>query len=267
MRYIWSYLFGAILLVPSTASADTFDNSSVILLSNAGLGDSVLLAKINNLPCTYDVSTDQIIKLRQAGVSSSVITAMVDRCIGASRAQGANDSSTDPLVKRTPGIYLQSANESGSALKVIRPTNAAGVHTSGNGSLIFPFVTKLSVPQQSAQTIVPGNMPVFYFYFESSDSKTGDFGTSQSAAAQSPSEFSLVRFKASSGQREMTIGKASAFNANVGIDPKNTIPFTVVEIEDGIYKVTIKNPMQAGEYAFVIRAGDSRYRIYDFKVN
>lgn len=267
MRYIWSYLFGAILLAPSIASADTFDNSSVIALSNAGLGDSVLLAKINNLPCTYDVSTDQIIKLSQAGVSSSVITAMVDRCVGASRAQGSNESSTDPLVKRTPGIYLQSANASGSALKVIRPTNAGGVHTSGNGSLIFPFVAKLSVPQQSAQTVAPSNTPVFYFYFESADSKTGDFGTSQSAAAQSPSEFSLVKFKSSSGQREMTIGKANMFNANVGIDPKNTIPFTVSELGDSIYKVNIANPIQAGEYAFVIRAGDSRYRIYDFKVN
>lgn len=267
MKIFRRCLVCVLFFLPSLASAETFDNASIIALSGAGLGDNVLLAKINNLPCSYDVSTDQIIKLRQAGVSSAVITAMVDRCVGASRAQGANDSSTDPLVKRSPGIYLQSVNASGSALKVIRPTNAAGVHTSGNGSLIFPFVAKLSVPQQSAQTIVPSNMPVFYFYFESSDSKTGDFGTSQSAAAQSPSEFSLVRFKASSGQREMTIGKATAFNANVGIDPKNTIPFVVTELEDGVYKVTITNPMQAGEYAFVIRAGDSRYRIYDFEVS
>ena len=65
----------------------------------------------------------------------------------------------------------------------------------------------------------------------------------------------------------MTIGKANMFNANVGIDPKNTIPFTVSELGDSIYKVNIANPIQAGEYAFVIRAGDSRYRIYDFKVN
>jgi len=107
---------------------------------------------------------------------------------------------------------------------------------------------------------------VFYFYFESADNRIGDFGTSSSAAAQSPSEFGLVRFKMNSGQREMTIGKVSGFNARVGIDPKNTIPFSMSEIGDGIFEVKMNSALQAGQYAFVLKVANDSYRVYDFQV-
>ena len=88
------------------AMAESFNNESVIALANAGVGDDVLLAKINSLPCAYNVSTDEIIRLRKSGVSSLVIAAMVSRCTGASAAQGAGVATSDPSIKRSPGLYI-----------------------------------------------------------------------------------------------------------------------------------------------------------------
>jgi len=77
----------------------------------------------------------------------------------------------------------------------------------------------------------------------------------------------MIKFKTDKGVREMTIGKTNGLGASVGIDPKNTIPFAVNEVGDGIFKVEITSPLKPGEYAFVIRAGSDKYRIYDFRVN
>lgn len=254
------------LAVTSAAHAESFNNDSIISLSSAGIDDGVLLAKIDSLPCAYSVGTDDIIRLKNAGVSNRVIAAMVQRCIGSSRAQGTDDSSSDPLVKRRPGIYMWNPNAADAKLKLVRPTNAGGARVTGNGSILFPYVARLTISQPSAQIQAPSMVPIFYFYFEAADNKTGDFGTSDSSAAQSPSEFALIKFKSDKGQREMTIGKVTAFNATVGIDPKNTIPVKIEEVGDGIFKVEIISALKPGEYAFVIRAGSDKYRIYDFRV-
>lgn len=259
--------FAVLAGVATPTFAESFNNESVIALAQAGVGDDVLLSKIDNLPCSYDLSTDQIIHLRKSGVSNAVLSAMVDRCSGSSRAQGTDQSSSNPLIKRTPGLYLKDTSSGSERIGIIRPTTVSGVQVSGNGSLIFPYIAKLSIPRLTAQNVADGQSPTFYFYFEAADNKTGDFGTSVSNAAQSPSEFSLVRFKAEKNQREMIIGRASAFNARVGIDPKYTIPFSITEIGDSIFEVKMNSQLTPGQYGFVLRAGNDAYRIYDFQVN
>lgn len=136
----------------------------------------------------------------------------------------------------------------------------------GNGSLLFPFRAKLAVPRATAQMAAASPSPAFYFYFETDDAKVADFGASVNASAQSPSEFSLVRFQVKNGQREMVVGKQKLFGASIGIDPKDAIQFSVDEIRDSVFEVLLSAPLEPGEYAFILRAGSDAYRIYDFKV-
>lgn len=246
--------------------AEPFNNESVIALSSSGIGDDVLLAKINSLPCSYDVSTEEIIRLKNSGVSNQVIAAMVSRCTNSTRAQGAIETSSDPMIKRSPGLYINQsigAND----IRVIRPTIIGGGKVSGNGSILFPYKLTLILSQESAQTIAPSNKPVFYFYFETADNRVGDFGTSDSIAAQSPSEFSLVQFKVKKGQRELEYGKVQGMEARAGIDPKKAIPFSVAELGDGIFRVEVNAPLARGQYGFLLQAGSKSFRIYDFAVN
>lgn len=250
-----------------SAKAEDFNNDSVMALTKAQIGTSVLLAKIASLPCSYDVSTNSIIALKSAGVAEPVIAAMVDRCLGSAQAQGAVAAASDPTAKRTPGLYIDLGTDSVHRLERIRPTMGSGGRMTGNGSLLFPFRMKLAVPRAAATTVVRSSLPTFYFYFEADDAKVGDFGTSATAAAQSPTEFSLVRFKGKDGQREMVVAKQQMFGGSVGIDPKEAIQFSVSERGDNIFQVAPQSPLEPGEYGFVIRAGSDAYRIYDFSVS
>lgn len=241
--------------------AETFDNASIVTLSKAGVGDGVLLAKIASLPCGYDVSTPALITLRGAGVSGPVVTAMVNRCQGAAQAQGVADAFADPMAKRAPGLYIAQPEGAGPengrvALRLIRPVASSGMKASGNGSLLFPTTMRIAVSQPSAQTLALSPSPSFWFYFDPSDKRTEAFGGAAEGAAQSPSEFVLVRFVATAdGQRQLIIGKSDYFRAKVGIDPRQTVDFKVSDMGDGIFRVDLPAPLAPGQYAFVLRAG------------
>ncbi len=248
------------------ASAQTFDDAGVLALHAAGLGDEAIIAKIRSLPCNYDTSTDRLIALKQAGVGDDIIVAMVERCTGAPRAQGAGNGPADPMAAHAPGIYLEEQGQAGPQLALLRPALAAGIKFTGNGSILFPRLAKLTVPQHGAQLRVAGNRPVFWFYFNAADHKVDSFGTVATIAAQSPNEFSLVRFRQDGGNRQFVVGRVEPYVQVVGVDPKNTIAFSANEVGDSIFKVEMTADLPPGEYGFVLPGEKGAFRIYDFSI-
>jgi len=63
---------------PRQNDSSGLTNSDIIKLAKAKLPDSVIIAKIKSSSCDFDTSTDALIKLKQAGVSDSVLQAMVE---------------------------------------------------------------------------------------------------------------------------------------------------------------------------------------------
>lgn len=260
------------LTMPCAALAQT-DNKTILILAKAGLGDGVIIDKIESTSCGYDVSTDGLIALKLAGISDNVISAMVRRCATLSEVRGVagDDASADPKIRHSPGIYVFQDWLDPNKLQVLRPSKSSGLRSSGNGSIIFPLVVKMVVPGLSGQVPVTVNSPSFYFYFDPSNAKVSDFGLESSSAAQSPSEFSLVKFRAKDGSREVAISKASYYGGSPvalrnGIDPKYTARFDSEEAGAGIYKVTFPDGLDGGEYAFVFTGANGTARIYDFSV-
>ena len=263
-------LLGAIAaLAAQTAFAQVFDNAAVITLHKAGLGSSSIEAKVESMPCAYDVSTQGMVMLKQAGLSEAVIAAMVRRCAHSPRSHGSDADLANPLAAHPPGIYLFPQGTAPAPLQLLRPTLASGVKISGNGSLLFPHIARLVVPREAAQMSVANALPSFYFYFEPGDRKVGSFGTFSTAAAQSPDEFNLVRFQKKSGEREAVIGKNAPLDYQRGVDPRYAIHFAMDEVSDGIFRVTMETPLEPGEYAFILATGSKKmnyFRIYDFAV-
>lgn len=261
------------LFMSGAATAETMDNKSIVTLVGAGIGPDLIIDKINTEMCGYDVSMDSIIALKQKGVGDEVIGAMVRRCatLGQERGISGDNSSADPLVMHSPGIYAFERNADDAVLRMVRPSKSSGEKTTGNGSLIFPFKTKMVIPGANSHISVPASAPEFYFYFDVSDEKVSDFGMEDSAAAQSPSEFTLVALTPKKDRRELTVGKASfylgvAVGVKKGVDSKSSLPFEVSEVAAGIFKVVPADTLAVGEYAFVFTGANGAARIYDFSV-
>lgn len=71
---------------PATNAVKTVDPASfpphiaeIVKLSQSGLGDDVLVAYVNNSQKPYKLSANDILALKDAGLSSPVITAMINR--------------------------------------------------------------------------------------------------------------------------------------------------------------------------------------------
>ena len=64
---------------PVTPPALSAGVDEIVQLAQAGVGDEVLLAYIENSQATYDLNVEQILYLHDLGVSAEVISAMVRR--------------------------------------------------------------------------------------------------------------------------------------------------------------------------------------------
>ena len=262
MKFLGWTASAVLLALSSAAGSQGFDNKSVVALHRAGLGDTAIIAKVNGLSCNYDVSTDGLIALKQAGLSDEVIAAMVSRCNG---AQGGTNGA-DPASAHAPGIYVVQDGQGGPQLQPMRPSKASGIKVTGNGSILLPYLGRLVLPAAQSRVAIHTGKPVFYFYFRVGDQNVSDFGTPYSIAAQSPDEFSLVRFKVKTNERDVVIGKMSAFGSRRGVDPKDAIPFETSEIGPSAFKVTMARDLEPGEYAFVLTGANGTARVYDFTI-
>src|SRR5688500_18794812 len=83
----------------ANAQSEIMTNEEVITLTKAGLSPSLIVGKIRTSQTNFDVSTDSMIKLKQAGVTDDIIAAMLEAKSGkpiVSTVAGAAAAQGDP---------------------------------------------------------------------------------------------------------------------------------------------------------------------------
>lgn len=269
------------------AKAETLTNEAVVTLVKAGLGDEAVIAKIRGSTPQFDLSTDQMIGLKQQGVSGPVIAAM----IGSSSLQAKSVisvDSPDPAVLHPPGIYLLGKWLPEPKMVRIDPTGSNQTKTGGilgyalTGG-IASVSMKAAIPNASARTQSPEAKPTFYFYFDEAGRAAGQavggsfWQGGAISTATTPSEFSLVRFMVKKDRREARVGSMNIAGAKTGVMDKDRIPFTYDLIAPGVFRVSPASDLAPGEYGFLASAqsgsGPGMYaggvtvaRVFDFAV-
>jgi hypothetical protein len=256
--------FGASLNV--FAQEETMTNAEVISLVKAGLSTTIIINKIRSSKTNFDLSTDSLIALKQAGVTDDVVGAMLEAKSGktmsvANTTQGqAVVDINDPRAPHDFGIYLYEENGEGRRMTQLAPNVSAQNRTGGGfTAAVTPFglgkvKTKANLPGTAASLQLKVSRPVFYFYL---DNKTGGLNTS-SGIPSTPNEFALVRFNIRSDNREVTIAKANAYSAKGGLSDEYVVQFDTESMGNGVFKITPKIDLKNGEYGFyLINSGNS----------
>ncbi|MEO8375867.1 MAG: hypothetical protein ABI471_11620 [Sphingomonas bacterium] len=266
------------------ASAETLNNGTIVTLSQAGLGDEAIIAKIKASGASYDLSTEQIIALKKQGVSGPVIAAMLAAANPAPVAGALSIDAVDPAVPHAPGVYLLMEGAA-PAMKRIDATVSNQAKTGGFlgyalTSGIASMSIKAAIPGESARTNTTSTRPIFYFFFDESNPDSVRQGTAWSsgsnATVTSPNEFTLVHLDKKKGRREARVGSVNIGGAKTGVMDKDQIPFDYDMVRPGVFKATPRASLVPGEYGFMFAitggggggftGGAMTARIFDFSV-
>jgi hypothetical protein len=268
------------LLFASPLAAETLNNSTVTELVKVGLSNDAIIAKIKSTPGQYDLNANDLIALKNAGVPGDVIAAMISGYAEPKLAPTVMSlTDINPAAPHPSGLYL--IDEPAKRLDRIDPTVSNQAKTGG----IFGYALtmgiasmsiKVAISGESARVVAPSSAPSFYMFFDASNPQTANIASSWAAGSaqtvSSPSEFTLIRLMQKSGRREARVGSMNIGGAKTGVMDHDRIAFDYQMVRDGVYKVTLKQPLEAGQYGFIYAltgggtGGAMSARIFDFAV-
>jgi hypothetical protein len=257
------------LVCPSARAADqtveTLTNGSIIELQNLNLGDGVILDKIKNSKCDFDVTVAGLKQLKEANVSSAVIQAMINAktlatppppvtltpsnstVINSDLQPPAGDVN-DPNTYHDSGVWLY--EEIGGTKKMTQLSTEAYDISHMN----IPFGGGISgsdavLPGIAAKTQSSLRRPVFYMYFGEGKQNNTDM-----MATLTPDQLPLAHLKVTDNkkkqERTVSLGSGGAFGGHQGIPMKERRSVDWSKVGTGIYKVTPQQDLDEGEYAF-----------------
>ncbi len=251
---------------------DTLYNKSIIALTKMGLPSQTIISKIKTSITAFDVSVNGLLDLQSNGVSGDVLNEMIKRNDQFNTQVSNEVNSNNPNVMHKPGIYYYSQSN----LKRVDPTVTSTNKSGGFGTHLAQHYTA-GIAKDKIRTNLAGNkshlqikeeQPTFYFYFKSDENANTDSWFF--AAATSPNEFALVLLDEDKDSREMIIGESNAYGRTTGVPNKIKVAFDYVQVSDGIYKVTFKQPLKKGEYCFlytsITPSRQNNNKVFDFGI-
>ena len=262
-------LFIGCLSTTVVAADDKLTNTSVIEMHKLGLGDSVVVEKIKNSACTFDVSLDALKQLKDAGISDPVIQAMISagapKPAATEKTVAPMGDPNDPKAAHESGIWLYEESDGKPKMTKLTPSTFQDVR---NFTGFADVKTRGILAGMTATLQLTDSKPVFCFYFDKTQSEGLD---STTVGISNPDDFALVEMQVrkSKAERRLEVGKAGMGGGHMGLNKRDVRDVATDKLAEGIYKVTPLTPLKPGEYAFVYRRAGNLMggKVYDFGVD
>lgn len=253
----------AILAAAGEAGARATSNDVIITLARANVGDEAILALVAGEPCGYDLSVDHIGALKRSGVSGRVIAAMVRKC---GSTNSGNEAASDPGNAGTskPGVYIPRGEGKAEQWLPIIPAIVAPGLGGGNGSLLFPNTSKLTLPGSSSRFRLSPHRTVFRIIV--SAGTTMNVAASGSNVVPGYEGLRLVRFNIKGAKRVLKVGSSLNGATLSGVDQDWNMPIMISRNSNSSYDVAAGEKLPPGEYALMIGDGGKPYRLFDFSI-
>jgi hypothetical protein len=245
-------------------SPEILTNNDILLMIQAGLGDSAIVKEIGVSNTHFDISVSSLLALKKAGVPESVIEAMISVAPG-NKTEGAPVPQSKFLnsgdFADEVGVYARKNGElvaiepevvnwrTGGVLKNAATLGLDKGHL--NGTVAGPHSSlTLSRPPSG----VTGQIEIII----------------HCAEGNSASEYQLLRFWQKSDRREFRAVTGGILHASGGA-VNNEVTFKYEKIAPRTYKIDLPD-LQIGEFGFLAPGGmtssniASQGKIYTFRI-
>src|SRR5689334_19884863 len=92
------------------ASNEVLTNEKVITMVQAGLAPGIIVTKIRTSKTSFNTSTDELIRLKQANVPDVIINVMINPTAGSAANSMAGDPNSNRPLKEI-GVYQKQNND------------------------------------------------------------------------------------------------------------------------------------------------------------
>ncbi len=223
IAFLLASLLTTTLASASAQSADKpVSTDDVVAMTQVGLSDQIIIAKIRTHNKPADLSTESLVALKKAKVSDAVIAALIDptaapvaaapsvtvsnSLLPPSTASGATTGyagdPNDPLAPHESGIWVMTTGHDGKpAMVELERTAYQGAKTGG----MFASAITYGIANAKSKAIIEGKAAYF-------DEKAAGLGGNSYFAAQNisnPNQFGLIRLEVQKNAREAEIGEFS----------------------------------------------------------
>ncbi|MBV8731802.1 MAG: hypothetical protein JO336_18495 [Acidobacteriia bacterium] len=237
MRVYW-LLF---VLLSIAGAQDVLTNDSIVKMTKAGLGEGIVVTTIQNQPGKYSLGPDDLIKLKQQGVSDKAIAAMIAKGTGGSAtpsvaAPGAvtgESSDTDIPKGADVGVYFRKGEKWEEMLPEVVNWKTGGVlkHIASAGVVKGDVNGHIPSTHSRNSTKTPVEVIIY---------------TPEGVAV---TEYQLIHLHEEQDSREFRTVTGGVFHESGGA-MRDVIPFESKKVASRMYKVLLPN-LGAGEYGFL----------------
>ena len=282
------------LVVAPAAAQEVLTNDSIIQLTRAKFTESVILAKIRSTPSTFDTRADALIALKRAGVSDKVLEAMLTGGQAASSAAPAappGGSAAAPPAT-APAAAPAAASATAPAASSGQATTAA---PASPGVAALPAQTVPPPPREQGTiyrqvgttwqelTAALGEVQANRAFVENKTELV--LGGKQSAlrikerkpvflSSFASTEAQLARLNPGENDRNLNIGSGLRVRymsqQRKGVRNEDKVEVTSERDAQGYYRITPRQPLAPGEYAFVLireHSGRTTGKMFDFGID
>jgi hypothetical protein len=227
------------------------DNSEIIKLTKLDMGDAVIIAKIKSASAAqFATGTDDLVKLKEAGVSKAVIAALLDRS-SAGTAQASAPSQAAGAADAGGGSVTLYANDGTVALKSIvgEVKTIVAPFVGWRRFIVFDEVAAAvrTKDRKPSVTIASAKDPGQSYWFVKLDPDTDAEDMNRSIDVESPGMWGGAM--------------SSAPDDDVRIKCEK------VQEKPGLWRLTPIKELKPGEYGVYIGKGEQAGIVYDFGVD
>jgi len=222
------------------------DNAEIIKLTKLDMGDAVIIAKIKSAASAqFATGTDDLVKLKEAGVSKDVMAAMLDRSSpakpSAPAASGSSGAASVALLSKDGAVDLKTIE--GAVKTIVAPFVGMRRFIEFDGV----EATVRTKDRKPSVTIATDKDPRKLYWMVKLDQDKDPEDMDRSLDVESPGMWGGVMSSAP--------------------DDDSLVKCDITEEKPGLWRFTPLKELKPGEYGIYVGKGEQTASLYDFGVD